>query len=277
MGESDPSSILAVGAAAWASKDLLNRLLGPSAEFLGSEIENVVRHRVEQAKNLGRIFTIALRRIGPRANEPGVVSPRVLKRVWDDGRFCNDLLGAEYFGGLLAASRSSHDDDRALPYLRLVQDSSLYDMRLHYLLYSTLRSRFLGSENMQFGTSADRTKARVYFPASVLVPVLQLPTPETRAAAILDDATFSLAGRDLIDANWSTGSKEDLKGYGEAIVASGAVYRPSELGLKLFLWVNGHSDVSVNRFADRELKISKVDAVAIPDGAVALGLRDSGT
>jgi hypothetical protein len=42
----------------------------------------------------------------------------VFKQIWDEGRFIEDELAVEYFGGLLASARPPDGkDDRILPFL----------------------------------------------------------------------------------------------------------------------------------------------------------------
>ena len=99
----DSSTMVGTGIALLASKDLLNKVLGPTADYVGEE----VKHLVERANvNLGTIFKSAERKLGSKVDSPGAVNPRVFKQIWDEGRFIEDELAAEYFGGLLASSRS---------------------------------------------------------------------------------------------------------------------------------------------------------------------------
>ncbi len=100
-----PEPITVIGAsavAAYLGKDGLNKLLGPTADYLGQE----VRGFVEKCNiNLDSVFRRALRKLGHRAELPGQVSPRVLKRVITDAPFCDDPVVQEYFAGMLASAR----------------------------------------------------------------------------------------------------------------------------------------------------------------------------
>jgi hypothetical protein len=74
------------GLAVLGSKDLLLKILGPSADYVGGEVKNFV----EKCNiNLDGIFSRAARKLGDRIDEPGSVSPRVLKDIMDEGRFCD--------------------------------------------------------------------------------------------------------------------------------------------------------------------------------------------
>jgi hypothetical protein len=57
---------------------------------------------------------IARRKLGIRAEQPGSIPARTLQKLLTDGSFVDDEICAEYFGGVLASSRSQTGrDDRA--------------------------------------------------------------------------------------------------------------------------------------------------------------------
>jgi len=124
MPDDLPSLGLAIGGIL-ASKDLLNKLLGPTAEYLGENLKGVVER---SAKNTARILQVAYGKLKDRLGDNGQVPPRVLKGVIDEGRFVEDALATEYFGGLLASSRSETGDDTVLPYVNLVKSMPLIQL-----------------------------------------------------------------------------------------------------------------------------------------------------
>lgn len=262
---------IGTGLALFESAKLAEKLLGPTTEYVGEGVRSFTERRVA---NMKRIFEKAWRQLGPRLDETGGVAPRVLSVVRNEGSFCDDALGAEYFGGLVASSRSEAMDDRALPYLRLVEDSSIQDLRMHYLFYSELRRLFLEAQGISLSDHSARSAFRIYLPNSVIAPVLAV---EGRpSAALVQDCTLSLSNHALIDSNWSAGERDTLKGCGDEITEAGVVYRPSGLGSRLFLWVNGYPDAPVAVLVSSQLDISRIPDVPIPEGAIALGLRDGG-
>ena len=262
---------LGTGLALFGSAKLAEKILGPTAEYVGEGIRSFTERR---AANVRRIFEKAERQLGPGLDEGGGVAPRVLSVVLNDGSFCDDELGAEYFGGLLAASRTEAMDDRALPYLRLVEDSSIQGLRMHYLFYSELRRLFLDVDRVSLSDHSARSEFRVYLPNSVIASVLA--AEDRLSGAVVQDCTLSLSNHALIDSNWIVGDRDTLKGYGDEITEAGVVYRPSGLGSRLFLWVNGYPDAPVADLVSSHLNISRIRDLPIPEGAVALGLRDGG-
>jgi hypothetical protein len=70
-----------------ASRETLNKLLGPTADYVGEGTKELFK---KTAQNIGRIFSIAWEKLGDKVNEDGKVNPRVLKNIWDDGEVLNE-------------------------------------------------------------------------------------------------------------------------------------------------------------------------------------------
>lgn len=124
---------IAALAIALGGKDFLTKILGPTADYIGEQAKLMVE---KQVQNTNRIFQNANRILGPKLDEPGTVPPRVLKEILENGSFCDEELSAEYFGGILASSRSGISrDDRAMTMLDLIKSLSIYQIRTHYIFY----------------------------------------------------------------------------------------------------------------------------------------------
>src|SRR6266404_2227164 len=134
----DANTGLTILGTAIGSKTVVEKLLGPTAEYIGVGLKNWTEKRVN---NLARIFENAQKRLGGNLNDPGSVPPRVLKEILAEGSFCDDELSAEYFGGVLASSRSEIPrDDRGAAFARLVSRLTSYQIRTHFLLYAVIKS-----------------------------------------------------------------------------------------------------------------------------------------
>jgi hypothetical protein len=107
----DPATGLAILGSAAGGAKTIEKILGPTAEHVGVGLKNWTEHRVQ---NVARIFRKAAQKLGPDIETPGVVSPKVLKEVLDEGSYSDDELTTEYFGGILASGRTPNGrDDRA--------------------------------------------------------------------------------------------------------------------------------------------------------------------
>ena len=79
----EPLTTVGLGAvAAYLSRDGIQRLLGPTADYLGQGLRDFTQKRVQ---TIGEIFQKAESKLGAKLDTPGEVSPKVLKAVLDDG------------------------------------------------------------------------------------------------------------------------------------------------------------------------------------------------
>jgi hypothetical protein len=104
-------------AAQESASALVNDLFGPSAKYLGNRLQQWLQDRTEaRVINVNRILSAAERKVHKHQFLDGSIHPGVLKELLDDGAFLEDQLSTEYFGGVLASSRStvSRDDRGAL-------------------------------------------------------------------------------------------------------------------------------------------------------------------
>lgn len=259
----DPLTSVGAGLAVLGSKDVLIKLLGPTADYLGGEILSLV----EKCNiNLDNIFKIATNRLGNKIEGPGQVNPKVLKHIIDEGRFCEDEVTAEYFGGILASSRTEMGrDDRGTTYLSVIEALSSYQLRLHYLLYFIVHNIFRGKE-LNILNSTDRAKMKVYVPMDIYVSAMDF-SPKENALNILTHSIEGLSRQNLIGSNFHVASLEHIKKTYPDAWQMGLTFIPSAFGAELFLWVFGYPDELPNKILDPSIKIDKPQ-IKIIDGSV---------
>lgn len=261
----DPVSATVVGGglAVLASKDLLNKLLGPSADYIGGEAKNFVE---KQHHNVNRIFRSALTKLGDKADQPGTVAPRVLKNVLDEARFCEDELAAEYFGGILASSRTKEGrDDRGVAIAQVVKGLSVYQIRTHYIFYRIVKSLFDGS-GLNLQVPSEARQASVLLPHSVWVDAMGFSKHEDDHL-VANHVALSLKRLDLI-AHAAWGSEDFLKSEGlREVDSDGVVFAPTGFGAELFQWAHGRGDLSPAQLLDESVTLPDQAGIVIPDGA----------
>lgn len=250
---------------------LVEKVLGPTADYIGIGLRNWAEKRVQ---NAGRIFVKAAEKLGDKIDEPGTVPPRVLKEVLDEGSYCDDELAAEYFGGVLASSRSDiNRDDRAASYLKLTSELSAYQIRFHYISYTAWRTLFVGSElRPTFGE--DLSKMWLFLPNSFLKVTMDFTAGE-RAWDILMHCTSGLKRHDLINhSHW--GGPEHVNPLNKKrnwceVTEWGFCVEPTQFGIDYWLWAVGLG-ATVNRaqFLESDLVLPKLPDLAVPAGAVKL-------
>jgi len=262
----DPITSIAAGLGILGSKDILNKLLGPTADYIGGEIKNLV----EKCNiNLNDIFTKAYYKLGIKIDEEGVVPPRVLKCILDDGRFCEDDLSKEYFAGVLASSRSKDgNDDRGVTFANLVSALSSHQIRTHYLFYSSLRNLFLPF-NKSISPGTDRQAMMLYIPTASYLEVMGIEKDiivSDYGINILAHSMNGLRRNDLIESQYVLGNQSNFLAMpweyrfpefpiDEKILQEhGIAFQPTPGGMELFLWVHGLSYCSHFKFLDGSLK-----------------------
>jgi len=128
---------LAILGASEVTKDAIQKILAPTADYIGTGLLSGTKAAV----NLARVLVGAARRHGPVKSSHGQVPPRLLKGVLDDAPFCEDEVMAEYLGGILASSWTSDTrDDRGVTHLATIKRLSTYTLRAHCILYTALVS-----------------------------------------------------------------------------------------------------------------------------------------
>ena len=233
----DPEGLVILGTTA----DLARRILGPLADYLGSELKCLAELRVD---NLKRIFEHAGQKLGTDGiGRPGGVPLRVLREVLEEGSFRSDPLGVEYFGGVLAAAKSEiHRDDRAATLVSLVGQLSTYQLRAHYVMYAHARNLLVG-QTLELGIEDIRKEFRIYIPASAW--------SESMAFSALETAEFDeisghcgggLKGCDLIGESFAVGLEAD--GFsrffeGREFPEDGVVFTLAPRGIELFTFAHG--------------------------------------
>lgn len=229
--------------AAYLGKDGVQQLLGPTADYLGGELRDFTRKRVE---NVGRIFRNADSKLGDKREASGGVTPKVLKTIINDGSYNDDEVAVEYFGGVLASSRSELGrDDRGARMARIVDELSTYQLRTHYLIYSTIRELFK-TKNFQFNMN-DRKEMELFFPFPYYSHAMGFSDDEIeKFESLLRHTFFGLANDGLIDDIFQYGPKEKMLSKVKKANDGGVVCQPSALGAELFLWAFGEGDKPLN-------------------------------
>jgi len=260
----DPEMIKAVQdvgltlTAGLATKPLLEKMLGPSFEYVGRALEGLLERYGN--KNVENIVRRAIKLLGSKAERPGSVDPRVMRAVIEDGSFVADLLAQTYFAGVLASSRTEDGaDDRGLLFLSTLKSLPNAQIALHYHYYSWLRKAFAGGPfrlNDQFEHGSFQ----------MFVPMVSLGIDTVSVA----DAIIGLAQTGLIRDSYNLALSVNVPGYGPT---TGVVVGPSHFGVRLYLWVHGFPNGVVDDLLQPANYFRDEDAPPLPDGVVRIGIH----
>ncbi|MDE0524651.1 MAG: hypothetical protein OXH79_22145 [Boseongicola sp.] len=234
----------------YLAKDGVSKLLAPTAEYLGDGLRNLALRRVEC---IGRIFSNASQKLGDRLEMSGEVPPAVLRAVLSEASYREDQLSVEYFGGVLASSRTEHGrDDRGSRMIKVVDGLTSYQMRTHYLVYSSLSRQFSGS-GKRFETAQDRSQMRIFLPAKEYVDSMDFTHDEWFNPQMLHHIWHGLSSDGLIEGEWRFGGAELLRSLFPSAPHDGFVCTPSTLGAELFLWAFGRSDLPLEALCTADI------------------------
>lgn len=249
-----------------ASAPLAIKVLGPTADYVGDELQQWTELRV---RNLQRIFEAAERKLGDDGlDQPGRVPPRVLKEILAEGSYCDDELGAEYFGGVLAASRTEVErDDRSAALAALIGRLSAYQLRTHYVLYEHAR-RLLNDPPLALAYDLiRRDEGPIFMPYTAWEKGMDLSSIEgEQAGQILQHALFGLMREDLLEKKYTSARKSILtETYKREFPSGGFVYTITMHGVELFSRAQGVS----GKFLDTSFTSPTADFEVMADVAIS--------
>ena len=223
----DPNSGLAILGTAIGSAKLIEKVLGPTAEYLGTGLRDFAQHRVDNVK---RIFQKAGHFLGdaPPGNE--AVPPRVLRDVLEDGSYRDDELTASYYGGILASSRSGISrDDRGASFTSLVGRLTTYQLRAHYILYRTVNELYWQTgRNLQ--DNAPRSACQTFIPLQDYMVAMQ-PQQGESVEAFLAHVFFGLNRETLIEPNFRFGPHSLMRSEFPTAESAGILFQPAVFGV----------------------------------------------
>jgi hypothetical protein len=214
--------------------------------------------------------------LGDRLESPGSVPPKVLKGILDDGSFCDDELSAEYFGGVLASSRTGVSrDDRGASFTALLGRLTTYQIRTHFIFYRIVRTLFLGT-GISVTTSEGRNKLKSFVPYSVYLPAMDFAAAEAgEINSIMSHVMFGLARERLIEDEFHFGGVDYIKRYYATATTPGFIFIPSALGVELLLWATGQGRLHISQFLTKDITFAEHE-LTIPPGSEPVHKPDAG-
>ena len=221
------------------SDGLVKRILGPTADLMGSDLANWYENR---SNRILEIADSAERKLGRKLDEDGSVPSRLVAMILGEGSYCDDQLMVEYLGGVLASSRT-HDgrDDRGSRWVGLITSLSSYEIRLHYLLYSAAMQMYVekGLEISWGDTSAyPAGDVSTVFDFADIVECMEFSSSES-ASEILPESMFALDSESLIT-DWYILPKHNFVNRQLKVPWDAALgFQPTPRGIQLFMWAQG--------------------------------------
>lgn len=139
---------------------ITNKLLGKTAETIAQDLASL--YKVGRDK----IIQVAIRKI-KNPDDGTIANLRVARDVFWNGSYSDESICAEYFGGILAASRSKDGkDDTGVFYVDIIKSLSSGQLKVHYIIYRTLNMMLISDEsknNLNPGQESELQGLRLTF------------------------------------------------------------------------------------------------------------------
>ena len=127
----------------------------------------------------------------------------------------------------------------------MIDNMSTYQIRSHYLIYSTISELFSSGEN-SFSFSENRSKMQLFIPLQEYITAMEFTQKEWSNRQILSHIFHGLQTDGLIEPNWRLGEQESLKKTFSNAPSDGIICIPSALGAELLLWAFGYGDKQID-------------------------------
>lgn len=256
----DPGTGLTILGTAVGGAKVVEKILGPTAEYVGQQLKEWTEKKV---KNTANIFKNAEKKLGDKINQDGNVSPKVLKGILEDGAWCEEELQVEYFGGVLASSRSGVTrDDRGAYYTDLISRLSTYQLRTHYLLYHSIKNHFNG-QDININDGNVWRDLELFFPNETYYYAMDFSKEEAdNWGNLLSHSLWGLNKEDLIS-DFFSGNLEHIKKKFPLADKDGVLMSPTKIGVELFMWAYGLGQSSPNDFFKESVVFNNDQAIKI--------------
>jgi len=140
---------------------IIENVLGPTSKEIGQDLQTLYKKGRE----------LILRKAFQKLKDPNdrkKANLRVARDVFWNGSFTDEAICAEYFGGILAASRSDDGkNDFGIFYVDIIKSMSSGQLRMHYIIYRTLNKLLITNERKKTLNPANELelqKEKLFFP-----------------------------------------------------------------------------------------------------------------
>lgn len=249
---------LGTGLTLFGSAKLMEKFFGPTIEYFGDGVKDFTQKRI---KNLKKIFHNAFSKAETEINKKYSVPSQVLKSILDEGSLIEDTISIEYFGGVLACSRSGvYRDDRGKYFISLLSRLSTYQIRAHYIIYHVFKNIYNGKKIKSVRDLGDNELDNwVFIPAQTFIKAMDFQDSEIdESFNITTHILCGLEKENLIDGFQAGMIGNNLGRHFDGARGQGIICGFSLSGIELFLWAYGKRKIPIDEFWLRK-NIFKLD------------------
>ncbi len=238
-------------------------LTRPTLEHIGISLRDITKDpkSSQVVVKVAELLSVARKRLGDRVYEPGQIPLRVARTVLSEAVYSESDITIEYLGGVLASSRTREGrDDRGVRIAKIVTSLSTYQLRAHYLIYSTLAKVFSNSRH-SFGSPYGTQMMRFRFSHKRFIEAMDMTEPEWKNHQIWSHIFDGLLREYILDdPRIGFDEEPDVPNIGQGSMPNdgGLTCQPTSLGAELFLWAFGHSDKELDFLFSQNFEIENV-------------------
>ncbi len=145
------------------------KLLGKTFDVVSADIAQLYE------KGRDKIIENATKKIADE-NDGRTANLRVTRDVFWNGSFTDEAICAEYFGGILASSRSDDGkDDAGVYYVDLIKSLSSNQLKLHYLIYLSINKYLISDSsksNLNAGQEGELSAEKIFLSTNELIQIM---------------------------------------------------------------------------------------------------------
>lgn len=232
-----------------------------------------------RAKTAARLARVDERAAAKRRGRAGGVNERVAFKALTEAAFTDDVVVADYLGGVLAAG--GPDDDAGAAVVALIGRLAAVQLRLHHVCYRAVWAWATSPTggDIDMADTAALGYSPLFLPLTAVVDALGWDATDPATTVRLGAALRVLAREDLVgdqrsemgpspERAWLIADAERLGAiYQREIPDTGVVFQASPAGIELFLWGIGAPDRSPGqlRAAPGDLVANLDDEVPVVD------------
>lgn len=227
-------------------KELLVRVFGPTADYLGEKLAATTKDILESAAK-----KISFHRV-PEENR---VSPAIIHQMAYDWIYDDEQIFSEYYGGILTASkRGQNDIGKAIG--QTITRLPAYALRLHFIIYNAIKNTFLG-KSINLGKSYDCRLCCIYIKKTDLDLAMGFTDEDVdHHQLIYGTCLNALAREELIRHGFYLGKAKEFNTMFK-MSERGLIVGPSYSGASLLSWAAGFGLLRPSAFFSYDLEFSK--------------------
>ncbi len=140
---------------------IIENVLGPTSKEIGQDMQSLYK------KGRDLILRKGFQKL-KNPNDGKIANLRVARDVFWNGSFTDEAICAEYFGGILAASRSEDGkNDSGVFFVDIIKSMSSGQLKMHYIIYRTLNKELLLNDqkkSLNPGQETELHSEELFFP-----------------------------------------------------------------------------------------------------------------